>query len=66
MKHVLINSVTESHDTHTKRHSFILHRTEIKGLQVESGEFLAPFCIKKLNLQHLLCAKQLARPSFFT
>lgn len=34
MKHVLINSEAESHDTHTKTHSFILHRTEIKGLKV--------------------------------
>ena len=34
MKHTLINSVAESHDTHTKTHSFILHRTEIKGLKV--------------------------------
>lgn len=33
MKHVLINSEAETHDTHTKTHSFILHRTEIKGLK---------------------------------
>ena len=34
MKHTLINSEAEPHDTHTKTHSFILHRTEIKGLKV--------------------------------
>ena len=34
MKHALINSEAEPHDTHTKTHSFILHRTEIKDLKV--------------------------------